>query len=213
MADMDYGTLKVYPGNYDDYMLASTQAQASGRRTPTARRRNSVAELQDFVRRFSANKSKARQATSRVQDDRQDQDRGLQAVVRARTRTSASRARRSCTASRSRSQHLAKTYDKPVIQQLQHHGRSGREDRDHRRQRRGQDHAAALHRRRCVEAGPAARQVGRERQRRLHAAGPDRRIRQRRDADRLDGPLDAGRRRRPGRCAACSAACCSAATR
>src|SRR5206468_5464644 len=26
MADMDYGTLKVYPGNYDDYMLASTQA-------------------------------------------------------------------------------------------------------------------------------------------------------------------------------------------
>src|ERR1700676_387915 len=27
MADMDYGTLKVYPGNYDDYMLASTQAR------------------------------------------------------------------------------------------------------------------------------------------------------------------------------------------
>ena len=27
MADMDFGTLKVYPGNYDDYMLASTQAK------------------------------------------------------------------------------------------------------------------------------------------------------------------------------------------
>lgn len=27
MADMDYGTLKVYPGNYDDYMFASTQAR------------------------------------------------------------------------------------------------------------------------------------------------------------------------------------------
>src|SRR6202162_2796114 len=27
MADMDYGTLKVYPGNYDDYMLASAQAR------------------------------------------------------------------------------------------------------------------------------------------------------------------------------------------
>ena len=27
MADMDYGTLKIYPGNYDDYMMASTQAR------------------------------------------------------------------------------------------------------------------------------------------------------------------------------------------
>lgn len=32
MADMDYGTLKVYPGNYDDYMLASAQARERRRR-------------------------------------------------------------------------------------------------------------------------------------------------------------------------------------
>ena len=65
MADMDYGTLKVYPGNYDDYMLASTQARAQQMANNT-KAKEKVAELQDFVRRFSANKSKARQATSRA---------------------------------------------------------------------------------------------------------------------------------------------------
>ncbi|TFW05171.1 ABC-F family ATPase [Oxalobacteraceae bacterium OM1] len=65
MADMDYGTLKVYPGNYDDYMLASSQARAQVV-AANAKAKERVAELQDFVRRFSANKSKARQATSRL---------------------------------------------------------------------------------------------------------------------------------------------------
>ncbi len=65
MADMDYGTLKVYPGNYDDYMLAVSQARAQ-QLSAHAKAKDKVAELQDFVRRFSANKSKARQATSRA---------------------------------------------------------------------------------------------------------------------------------------------------
>ncbi len=65
MADMDFGTLKVYPGNYDDYMLASSQARAQ-QMAANAKAKEKVAELQDFVRRFSANKSKARQATSRA---------------------------------------------------------------------------------------------------------------------------------------------------
>ncbi|MGB7480007.1 MAG: ABC-F family ATPase [Burkholderiaceae bacterium] len=65
MADMDYGTLKIYPGNYDDYMLASAQALEQ-RAAANAKAKERVAELQDFVRRFSANKSKARQATSRL---------------------------------------------------------------------------------------------------------------------------------------------------
>jgi ATPase subunit of ABC transporter with duplicated ATPase domains len=65
MADMDFGTLKVYPGNYDDYMLASTQAKER-QSNANAKAKERVAELQDFVRRFSANKSKARQATSRL---------------------------------------------------------------------------------------------------------------------------------------------------
>ena len=65
MADLDYGTIKVYPGNYDDFMEASTQARAR-LSAANAKAKEKVAELQEFVRRFSANKSKAKQATSRL---------------------------------------------------------------------------------------------------------------------------------------------------
>ncbi|MBV2234378.1 MAG: ABC-F family ATPase [Sterolibacterium sp.] len=65
MADLDYGTLKVYPGNYDDYMEASTAARQRQVQA-NAKAKEKVQELQEFVRRFSANKSKARQATSRL---------------------------------------------------------------------------------------------------------------------------------------------------
>src|SRR5450759_866044 len=64
MADLDYGEIRVYPGNYDDYMLASTQARER-LLSENAKSKERIIELQDFVRRFSANKSKARQATSR----------------------------------------------------------------------------------------------------------------------------------------------------
>lgn len=65
MADLDYGELRIYPGNYDDYMLASTQARER-QSAANAKAKERISELQDFVRRFSANKSKARQATSRL---------------------------------------------------------------------------------------------------------------------------------------------------
>ncbi|WP_225721109.1 ABC-F family ATPase [Candidatus Vallotiella sp. (ex Adelges kitamiensis)] len=65
IADIDYGTLKIYPGNYDDYMLASAQAREQ-QAIANVKAKERIADLQDFVRRFSANKSKARQATSRL---------------------------------------------------------------------------------------------------------------------------------------------------
>ncbi len=65
MADVDYGEIRVYPGNYDDYMLAATQARERTI-TANARAKERISDLQDFVRRFSANASKARQATSRA---------------------------------------------------------------------------------------------------------------------------------------------------
>lgn len=65
MADLDYGELRVYPGNYDDYMLASAQARERLSQA-NVKAKERIGELQDFVRRFSANKSKARQATSRI---------------------------------------------------------------------------------------------------------------------------------------------------
>ncbi|MBA4500961.1 ABC-F family ATPase [Marinobacterium marinum] len=65
MADIDYGTLKVYPGNYDDYMLASTQARER-MQADNAKKKAQIADLKAFVSRFSANASKSRQATSRL---------------------------------------------------------------------------------------------------------------------------------------------------
>ncbi len=65
MADMDYGELRVYPGNYDDYMVAVNEVRAS-LLAGNAKKKTQIIELQDFVRRFSANASKAKQATSRA---------------------------------------------------------------------------------------------------------------------------------------------------
>jgi ATPase subunit of ABC transporter with duplicated ATPase domains len=64
IADLDYQQLKIYPGNYDDFMLASTQARARVE-AANAKAKERISDLQEFVRRFSANASKARQATSR----------------------------------------------------------------------------------------------------------------------------------------------------
>jgi ATPase subunit of ABC transporter with duplicated ATPase domains len=65
MADLDYGELRVYPGNYDDYMMASTQARER-LLSENAKKKAQIADLQTFVSRFSANASKAKQATSRA---------------------------------------------------------------------------------------------------------------------------------------------------
>ena len=64
MADLDYGEIRLFPGNYDDFMLASTQVRER-MYADNAKKKAQVAELQRFVERFKANKSKARQATSR----------------------------------------------------------------------------------------------------------------------------------------------------
>lgn len=65
MADVDYGDIRVYPGNYDDYMEASTMARQQ-QMNANARVKEKIGDLEEFVRRFRANKSKARQATSRM---------------------------------------------------------------------------------------------------------------------------------------------------
>ncbi len=65
MADLDYHELRIYPGNYDEYMTASTQVRER-MLADNAKKKAQIAELQAFVSRFSANVSKARQATSRA---------------------------------------------------------------------------------------------------------------------------------------------------
>jgi len=65
MADLDYGDLRIYPGNYDDFMTASTMARERLVQD-NVKKKAQIAELQSFVKRFSANASKAKQATSRA---------------------------------------------------------------------------------------------------------------------------------------------------
>ena len=64
-ADMDYRKLTVYPGNYDEFMKASTLVKTQQLKE-NEKAKAQIAELQEFVRRFSANASKAKQATSRA---------------------------------------------------------------------------------------------------------------------------------------------------
>lgn len=65
MADLDYGELRVYPGNYDQYMTAASMIQDQ-LHSDNAKKQTQINELKSFVSRFSANASKAKQATSRA---------------------------------------------------------------------------------------------------------------------------------------------------
>ncbi|MFV2055161.1 MAG: ABC-F family ATPase [Thiohalomonadales bacterium] len=65
MADLDFGEIRIYPGNYDEYMTASAQVTAT-LLANNAKKTAQIAELKTFVSRFSANASKSKQATSRA---------------------------------------------------------------------------------------------------------------------------------------------------
>ena len=65
MADLDYGELRLYPGNYDEYMTAATLVREQ-LLSDNAKKQGQINELKAFVSRFSANASKAKQATSRA---------------------------------------------------------------------------------------------------------------------------------------------------
>ena len=56
---------RVFNGNYDDFMIASTLARETVL-NENAKKEAKIKELQSFVSRFSANASKAKQATSRA---------------------------------------------------------------------------------------------------------------------------------------------------
>lgn len=64
MADLDYGELRMFTGNYDEYMTAAELAREQ-LQNENAKKKAQITELQAFVSRFSANASKAKQATSR----------------------------------------------------------------------------------------------------------------------------------------------------
>lgn len=65
MADIDYGELRIYPGNYEYFMEASALIREQ-LLTENAKKSAEMDDLQAFVNRFSANASKAKQASSRA---------------------------------------------------------------------------------------------------------------------------------------------------
>lgn len=64
IADVDFGKIKLFVGNYDFWYLAS-QLALKQMKDEKKRREDKVAELKEFIQRFSSNASKAKQATSR----------------------------------------------------------------------------------------------------------------------------------------------------
>lgn len=64
MADVDFGKIKLYPGNYD-FWIQSSQLAAKLAADQNSKKEEKIKELQDFIARFSANASKSKQATSR----------------------------------------------------------------------------------------------------------------------------------------------------
>ncbi len=64
IADVDFGKIKVYPGNYD-FWYESSQLALKQAKESNKKKEEKIKELQDFIARFSANASKSKQATSR----------------------------------------------------------------------------------------------------------------------------------------------------
>ena len=64
IADIDYGKIKLYVGNYD-FWYESSELLQKQMRDSNKKKEEKIKELQDFIARFSANASKSRQATSR----------------------------------------------------------------------------------------------------------------------------------------------------
>ena len=63
-ADIDYGKIQLYAGNYD-FWYESSQLMIRQMKEANKKKEEKIKELQDFISRFSANASKSKQATSR----------------------------------------------------------------------------------------------------------------------------------------------------
>lgn len=63
-ADVDYGKIQLYAGNYD-FWYESSQLMIKQQKEANKKKEEKIKELQEFIQRFSANASKSKQATSR----------------------------------------------------------------------------------------------------------------------------------------------------
>ena len=157
MADLDYGTLQIYPGNYDDYMVAvdagaATHAVAERQEERADRRSAGVRSPLPRQQVQGAPGHVARQARSRRSSSRTSSLPAAQIP----SSVSSSIRKASCTVRRWRSRTLAKGYDEPLCSERRPDARSRPAPSDHRPERRGQDDAAAHLARRTVARPTAA---------------------------------------------------------
>ena len=105
IVDIDYGKIKMYVGNYD-FWYESSQLMQKLIKDQNKKAEQKIAELQSFISRFAANKSKSRQATSRrkLLDKLTVEEMpasGSDAIPGSDLRQTASRARTGCSSPRS----------------------------------------------------------------------------------------------------------------
>jgi len=93
VADIDFGAIKVFTGNYT-FWYESSQLALTQRSSANKKAEDKKKELQDFIARFSANASKSKQATSRKKllekisiDDIQPSNRKYPAIIFTQNRT------------------------------------------------------------------------------------------------------------------------------
>ena len=199
VADLDFQQLKIYPGNYDDFMLASVQARARVE-AANAKAKDRISDLQEFVRRFSANASKARQATSRKKQLEKIKIEEIRPSSRQNPYIRFEQGKKLYRSAVS-VEKLSFSYpgsDEKVLEQCHLQCRGRRAHRHHRPERRRQDHADALSRRRIAAHGRPHR-LGGERPAGLHAAGPSGRVRRQDRSVLLDVAVHGQGRRRPDR--------------
>ena len=140
MADIDFGKIQLYVGNYDFWYQASQMAFKQ-RQDETRKITDKTNELKEFIQRFSSNASKAKQATSRKKllekltlDDMPISSRKYPHV--------AFKPERPCGDIILEITGLSKAIDGfPVLNDLTPHGTQGGQDRFCRRQQSRQNHA------------------------------------------------------------------------
>ncbi len=195
IADLDFQKLTIYPGTYDDFMLASVQARARVEAS-NAKAKDRISDLQEFVRRFSANASKSRQATSRKRQLEKIKLEDIKPSSRQNPYIRFEQAKKLYRSAfhRREAQVLLPGQRRAGIEQRQFLDRGGRARRRHRCQRYRQDHADAAAGRR-PETHRRHHHLRRERRSRLHAAGSAGRVRRKDRPVHLDLELHGQGRR------------------
>ena len=145
MADVDYGDTPRLPGQLRRLHGGLDAGARSSCSTANAKAKDRIADLEDFVRRFRAHKSKARQATSRMKqiekikvEDVKPSSRQYP-YIRFEVDEKEKLHRLAVEV-----KGLSKGYEQAAVQRPGSRHRSRREGRHHRPQRHRQDHAAAL---------------------------------------------------------------------